>query len=66
MEADKFSAESIENGLSTRFVGRELYFFDSLPTTMVEADSKANEGAPDGAAVVADQLGGNGTGKESP
>ena len=54
METDKFSAESIENGLSTRFVGRELYFFDSLPTTMVVADSKANEGAPDGAAVVAD------------
>jgi len=50
---DDYSAETIQSGLNTRLIGRAIHFFDSLPTTMDVADRLANEGAPEGTAVVA-------------
>ena len=35
-------------------MGRELFFYESLPTTMDVADMKAVAGAPEGTAIVAD------------
>ena len=51
---DDLSAEAVQRHLGTRFMGRELYFFDTLPTTMDVADEKAAAGASDGTAIVAD------------
>ena len=53
-DPEPFTPDSISRSLSTSFVGRELFFYDALPTTMDVADMKAAAGAPDGAAVVAD------------
>ena len=56
-----FSAESIKNLLTTNFVGRNLFFFDSLPTTMDVADEQAVSGAPEGTVILAnDQTAGRG------
>ena len=54
MANDDFSAEAIKSNLKTQFMGRELHFYDTLPTTMDVADEKAKEDAPDGAVVIAD------------
>ena len=51
---DPFTLDSIKAGLTTSFIGRDLFFYDTLPTTMDVADMKAVSGAPEGTAVVAD------------
>ncbi len=53
MVTDEYSAETIRSGLNTRLIGREVHYFDSLPTTMDVADRLANDGAAEGTAVVA-------------
>ena len=53
-DPEPFTADSIRLNLNTSFMGRELFFYDTLPTTMTVADMKAVAGAPEGAAVVAD------------
>ena len=53
MVHDDFSADSIKAGLRTRFMGRQVYFYDTLPSTMDVADEKAREGAPEGTVVLA-------------
>ena len=54
MAGDGFSGDAIKANLNTQIMGRELYFFESLPTTMGVADAKAKEGAPEGTVIVAD------------
>lgn len=53
-DPEPFTHDSINRSLCTSFIGRELFFYDTLPTTMDVADMKAVAGAPEGAAVVAD------------
>ncbi len=53
-DSEPFTYDSISRNLSTSFIGRELFFYESLPTTMDVADMKALAGAPEGTAVVAD------------
>lgn len=60
-DPEPFTSDSISRSLSTSFLGRELFFYDTLPTTMDVADMKAATGAPEGTAVVAsDQTAGRG------
>ncbi|MFQ5872762.1 MAG: biotin--[acetyl-CoA-carboxylase] ligase [Dehalococcoidia bacterium] len=54
MVRDDFSANTIRSSLRTKFMGRQVFFYETLPTTMEVADEKAREGAPEGTAVVAD------------
>ena len=49
------SAESIADGLRTRYVGRRILFFPTTPSTMDQAYAEARAGAPEGTIVVADQ-----------
>ncbi len=53
-EPEPFNSDSISRGLSTSFMGRELFFYETLPTTMDVADMKAAAGAMEGTAVLAD------------
>ena len=53
-DPEPFTLDSIKASLTTSFVGRELFFYESIPTTMDVADMKALSGAPEGTAVVAD------------
>ncbi len=55
MGHEDFGADSVKAGLSTRFMGRRVYFYETLPTTMDVADAKAREGAPEGTVVLADE-----------
>ncbi len=55
MGHEDFGADSIKASLSTRFMGRRVYFYETLPTTMDVADAKAREGAPEGTVVVAER-----------
>ena len=51
---EPFTAESIRLNLNTSFMGRDLLFYDTLPTTMDVADMKAMSGAAEGTVVLAD------------
>ena len=53
MVTDDYSTEAIQSGLHTRIIGRDIHYYDSLPTTMDVADQLANDGAPEGTTVVA-------------
>ncbi|MGD0353069.1 MAG: biotin--[acetyl-CoA-carboxylase] ligase [Dehalococcoidia bacterium] len=44
---------SIQSRLNTRFVGRQLYYYHQLPTTMETARELAKKGAAEGTAVIA-------------
>lgn len=58
---DRLFPEEIGEGLSTRFLGRNVFYFDSVPSTNNVAKELAGQGAPDGAVVVAEeQTGGKG------
>ena len=60
-DPEPFTLDSIKAGMTTSFMGRDLFFYESIPTTMDVADMKAIGGAPEGAAVVAsDQTAGRG------
>ncbi len=53
-DPEPFTKESIRRNLSTAFMGRDLFFYDTLPTTMDVADMKAVAGASEGVVVIAD------------
>jgi BirA family biotin operon repressor/biotin-[acetyl-CoA-carboxylase] ligase len=44
---------SIQSRLNTRFVGRQLYYYHQLPTTMETAKELVKKGAPEGTVVIA-------------
>jgi BirA family biotin operon repressor/biotin-[acetyl-CoA-carboxylase] ligase len=44
----------IQSRLNTKFVGRQLYYYSSLTSTMERARKLAKEGAADGTVVIAD------------
>ncbi len=51
---DRLYPEEIRAGLGTRWLGREIRYFESTGSTNRDALAWAREGAPHGAAVVAD------------
>ena len=53
-DPEPFTAESIRHNLNTSFMGRDLLFYDTLPTTMDVADMKAMAGASEGTVILAD------------
>ena len=53
-DPEPFTAESIRLNLNTSFMGRDLLFYDTLPTTMDVADMKAMAGASEGTVILAD------------
>lgn len=58
---DKLYPEEVGDQLSTRFVGRRIYYSESLPSTNDRAKDLARQGEPEGTIVVADeQTGGRG------
>ncbi|KKI88762.1 biotin--acetyl-CoA-carboxylase ligase [Bacillus sp. SA1-12] len=52
---DKISSNEIQLGLKTELMGRNIYFEETVASTQKIAQSLANEGAPEGTIVVADQ-----------
>ncbi len=50
-----FGRTEIESRLKTNWIGQSLYYYDSIDSTNVQAKRLAEEGAPDGSLVVADQ-----------
>ncbi len=58
---DRLFPEEIRDGLSTRFLGREIYYCDSISSTNDLAKELARQGAGEGFLVVAEeQVGGKG------
>lgn len=58
---DRLYPDEIRQGLNTEFVGKTVYYYDSVESTNREARKLAAGGAPDGALVVAEeQVGGRG------
>lgn len=58
---DRLYPSEILAGLPTRFLGREIYYFDTLSTTNDKAKELAYLGTPEGTIVVAEeQTGGKG------
>ena len=53
--ARDLSASAIEKALTTRYVGRNLVYLDSTPSTMDEAYRLSKSGAPEGTVVIADE-----------
>ena len=51
---DWLSAETIREGLNTRFVGREVVYLQEVGSTNDEARRLARAGAPEGTLVIAD------------
>jgi BirA family biotin operon repressor/biotin-[acetyl-CoA-carboxylase] ligase len=65
MESE-ISREAIAQGLTTRFVGRQILYFETVPSTMDAARKAAKDGASEGTVVVAEeQTGGKGRLKRS-
>lgn len=52
---DIFSAEELESRMSTEWAGRNLVFYESTGSTNIQAKLLAEEGAPSGTLVVAEQ-----------
>ncbi|WP_299094147.1 biotin--[acetyl-CoA-carboxylase] ligase [uncultured Metabacillus sp.] len=52
---DKISSNEIQLGLKTELMGRNIHFEETVTSTQKIAQSLANEGAPEGTIVVADQ-----------
>ena len=44
---------SIQSRLNTKFVGKQLYYYHQLPTTMETARELAKKGAAEGTVVIA-------------
>ena len=55
MEKSELNLACIKDRLTTSFVGRSLYHWEALPSTMDEAWRLAQAGAPDGTVVLADE-----------
>jgi BirA family biotin operon repressor/biotin-[acetyl-CoA-carboxylase] ligase len=59
-------AEKIRDGLATKWLGRTIHFYDAVESTNLIAVELAQEGAPEGIVVLADQqLSGRGRGSRS-
>ena len=67
MEANKtIFLEQIEDGLATKWLGRTIHFYDKVESTNLLAAELAQEDAPEGVVVLADQqLSGRGRGSRS-
>lgn len=52
---DIFSAEELESRIHTEWAGRKLVFYESTGSTNIQAKLLAEEGAPSGTLVVAEQ-----------
>lgn len=52
---DKISGNEIQLGLETEFFGRNVYYEESVDSTQRVAHEKANENAPNGTIIVADE-----------
>lgn len=61
---DTLRPEEIKNGLRTRRIGREIRFYPTVDSTNLEAKRLAQQGAPDGLIVVAEEQG-KGRGRSS-
>lgn len=55
MGSIKLSTEYIQSALTTRFIGRPLYYHPAIGSTMDEARRLAETGANDGTVVLADE-----------
>lgn len=54
-ETAVFGRTELESRLSTNWAGKQLYYFDTIDSTNLKAKSLAEEGAPHGTLVVADE-----------
>ncbi len=52
---DSMQAHEVETRLHTKRMGRPVYYFDSIDSTNLYAKKLAEEGAPEGALVIADE-----------
>lgn len=52
---DALLPEEIQHGLQTRCIGQKIYFYEKIDSTNLEAKRLAQQGAPDGAVVVAEE-----------
>lgn len=50
-----FGRTEIESRMGTQWIGHNLYYYDSIDSTNAAAKKLAEEGAPDGSVIVADQ-----------
>lgn len=50
---DELSAARLKQGLKTHFIGREIFYYPVLPSTMDAAREQARKGAKDGTVVIA-------------
>ena len=55
MAGDSLSAAAITRNLSTRLVGQRVICYPSLTSTMAVAREEAQQGAPEGTVVIADE-----------
>ena len=53
-ESDTLSAEAVREGLSTRFVGQHVVYFETIDSTNRVARELARDGAPEGTLVIAE------------
>jgi BirA family biotin operon repressor/biotin-[acetyl-CoA-carboxylase] ligase len=51
---DRLFPFEVTRNLDTKIIGRKLYYFDSLSTTMEEAMKLSIEGAPEGSVILAE------------
>lgn len=58
---DKLSENTLTWGLNTKWLGKNLHFFDSIDSTQTKANQLAQNGCPHGTIVIADkQINGRG------
>lgn len=50
-----FGRTELESRIHTKWIGRSLYYYDAIDSTNLQAKRLAEEGAPNGTVVVADQ-----------
>jgi BirA family biotin operon repressor/biotin-[acetyl-CoA-carboxylase] ligase len=55
MKMKRQKASEISSRLNTRFVGKQLYYYDVLTSTMNKAREKALKGAVEGTTIIADE-----------
>jgi BirA family biotin operon repressor/biotin-[acetyl-CoA-carboxylase] ligase len=55
MMEESLSAAAITDGLATRFIGQEVSYYPSLPSTNDVAKIRAQEGAEEGTVIVAEE-----------
>ena len=55
MKEDSLSPAAITRNLATKFIGQRVIYYPSLPSTMAVAREEAQNRAPEGTAVIADE-----------